>query len=213
MLVRYFMSSSVFTVGPDLTCEEALRQLRQRAFRRAPVVENSRLVGVVTERDLIRRLPGTPAQASTRFGEEGLDSPVSRVMTRPPITVRSTDSLETTALLMRRKKIGGVPVVDHDCLMGIITESDVFRALCVILAFDEGCRVLIEEDAGPERGVTDYVQRASQNACRVRSLLRHPRPEGGWMVYVNVVGGSIDGFVDDVCGPARRIISVEHEED
>ena len=63
MLVRNFMVSDVVTLSPDQTCHAALQELQRCKVRRAPVVQNNKLVGIVSERDLLRVLPGTCAQA------------------------------------------------------------------------------------------------------------------------------------------------------
>ena len=69
MLVRNFMVSDVVTLSPDQTCQAALQELQRCKVRRAPVVQNNKLVGIVSERDLLRVMPGTCAQASTEPAE------------------------------------------------------------------------------------------------------------------------------------------------
>ena len=209
MLVRYYMSSTVISMDPDMSCLDAYNLLEKHGVRRAPVVEDGQLVGIVTQGDLVRRLPGTPAQASTKAGEAGIDTAVRRVMTADPITVKSSDTLESVAQKMVEHRIGGLPVTDRGKLSGIITESNVFRGLCKLLAFGTGCRIVIEEPQDAGEDGTDYVKLCLRYGCTVRGLLRHPLSSGGSMVYLNVEGGKVDKLVDAVWSQENQVISVE----
>ena len=111
MLVRHFMASDVVTLSPDQTCHEALQALQRCKVRRAPVVQNNKLVGIVSERDLLRVMPGTCAQASTIAGEAGMDLPVRDIMRTKVITLSPSDHLKQAASIMLKHQIGGVPVV------------------------------------------------------------------------------------------------------
>jgi len=86
-------------------------------FRRLPVIENGELVGIITERD-IRQHWGY------------LDSTkVDAAMTANPVTITSRDTAENAARLMLQHKIGGLPVVENGKLIGIVSTSDLLRAL------------------------------------------------------------------------------------
>ena len=198
MLLRYFMTSNVFTLPPDRSCLEAYRELRRRCIRRAPIMDGSRLVGIVTERDLLRIIPGTATQVSTKAGQAGMDTPVQRVMTADPKTLKPTDTVQSAAQMMLTHKIGGIPVVEGDALKGLVTESDIFRVLCRVLSFETGCHVLLEEPDGVGSERTDYVRLCQKHGCLVSGLLRHPCPEGGSMVYLSIEGGNVDALVEEV---------------
>ena len=136
------MTSDLFTLSPDQTCHEALAEFKRRKIRRAPVVENGRLIGIVSERDLLRVLPGTCGQASTLAGEDGMELPVRNIMGTDIVTLGPNDHLAKAASLMLKRRIGGVPVVHDGKLKGIITESDVFKALYAILTSGAGSIVI-----------------------------------------------------------------------
>lgn len=128
-LVRDWMSRNVITVPPDATLPEADKLMVSKTIRRLPVVENGRLVGIVTYGDIREARPS----AATSLSMWELNYLVSRLkvselMTRDPITVSQDATIGEAAQLLLRHMIGGLPVVDNKGkLVGIITESDIFR--------------------------------------------------------------------------------------
>ncbi len=127
MLVRDRMTTSVCTVSPDSPLERALVLMRSRHIRRLPVLQQGRLVGIVTWTDLMR---ASPASTLSRWEIPALlkEAQVHEVMTPSPETVSPETPLEDAAAIMRRRKIGGLPVVKNGALVGIVTESDIFDA-------------------------------------------------------------------------------------
>lgn len=115
----------------DATLDQALEMLENYRFRHLPVVEGNRLVGLVSDRDL--RL-ATGMQPATRrlVSADGtqLHGPqrVSEIMQTSVVTLAPEDALEDAALLMAQRKIGAIPVVHRDELVGIVTETNCLRA-------------------------------------------------------------------------------------
>ena len=174
MFVRNWMSSPVVTVPPEMPAESARGFMARRKVRRLPVVEGERLVGIVTLSDL---------QAARREGAF-----VADVMTRNPLTVPPDETLERAAKIMIEKKISGIPVVDAEGgVAGIITESDVFRALCELLGVKEkGARVVFSV---PEEGDLLEAVRRRLGSLVPRSLATfHNAERGCWEVVTRVRG-------------------------
>jgi CBS domain-containing protein len=118
MLVRDRMSTPAYTVRPDTSFQQALAVMQEKGIRRLPVVDDSgHLVGIVAQRDLLI--------AALRFLQSRVD--VSEVMAAPVITVTPDMPIARVATLMLNNKIGGIPVVEGDEVVGVITESDIFR--------------------------------------------------------------------------------------
>ena len=141
-----------------------------------------------------------------------MDCPVRDVMTTEVQTLRPTDALQSAAQLMSKHKIGGIPVVEKDELRGIITESDVFRALYRILSFETGCQILVEESSSVSEEQTEYMKLCLKHKCLMNGLLRYARAEGGSITYLSIAGGDIEAFVDDVWDLSdRAVISVERQ--
>jgi acetoin utilization protein AcuB len=202
------MSEEVTTLTPDTTCRDAYRRFREAGIRRAPVLIGDRLVGIVSERDLLRVLPGTLGQVSTLAGEEGLQIPVETVMTREVVTVHPSDHLEIAVQLMLKHKIGGIPVVGAGRLRGIITESDIFKAVWGMLSSARGTRILFEVPQEFKEGTVDYVGLSIAHGCKVRALLRYPR-EPGAMYFMRVEGRDVDAFVNALWQHSAKVIAVE----
>jgi CBS domain-containing protein len=124
------MTPDPITVGPNTTLPEAARLMKECNIHRLPVVDNERLVGIVTLGD-IREASPSNAHSLSIYELNYLIArlTVGEIMTRDPITVTPDMSVEAAARLMLEHKIGGLPVMDGDHLVGIITETDIFRLL------------------------------------------------------------------------------------
>ncbi len=118
MIVSERMSSPVVTVPTDTDFQTALALMQRRKLRRLPIVDaKGALVGIVAERDLLL--------AATRFLQSRVE--VSDIMKKRLVTVAPGALLKDAARLMLENKVGGLPVVENGALVGIITESDIFR--------------------------------------------------------------------------------------
>ena len=128
MLVEDAMTSAVETLSPDETLRDAINLLRSKRIRHLPVVEASRLVGIVTDRDVKRATPSVlSGVAKEDYDSSLLTIKVAQFMTREPITVTRKSGLKTAVGIFIDKKIGALPVVDDGRLAGILTEIDVLR--------------------------------------------------------------------------------------
>jgi acetoin utilization protein AcuB len=146
MLVGERMSHPAITIQPDWSINKALNLMRQENIHRLPVIDDQgMLVGIVSEGDLLRTAPPDAAQLSLLerdFIYEKLT--VARIMTRKILTVSLDASIEEAARMMVDHNIGGMPVVgtDPQVVVGIITESDIFKIFLELLgARQSGIRV------------------------------------------------------------------------
>ena len=128
-LVREIMQEKLVTIGASdrLSTVEDIMALGR--VRHIPVVHGGRLVGVVSERDLLRASLSTLAHRSDerRAFLDAID--IAAVMSAPPIVVAPGDTAEVAALVMADEKIGCLPVVDRGELVGLVTETDLLRYL------------------------------------------------------------------------------------
>lgn len=138
MQVREIMTSPVTSVDVDDPLVKALDLMRSGGFRRLPVLQQGRLVGVVTDRDL-RLATNSPLVLSEKwYSEFILESiKVKACMTPDPITIGPDASVLAAAQLMRQKKIGGLPVVEAGALVGIVTVTDLLDFLIQRLEQEE----------------------------------------------------------------------------
>ena len=114
MIVQDWMSKKIATVRPEDTASAARRLISKHRVRQLPVLQNGKLVGIVTDRDL----RAAPDDASL----------VEQLMTFQPKTVAPDDFVDTAAYLLRTRKINAAPVVSGDRVLGIITTSDLLDA-------------------------------------------------------------------------------------
>lgn len=128
MLVRECMTAPAFVVPPTMEALAALDQMIQFKFRRLPVERDGKIVGIVTRNDLESKL-GWDRMTWRRLGRR-----VEDAMTPNPFTVAPEDPIEKVVELMLQHRIGGVPVVEHGKVVGMVTESDIFRAFARSIA-------------------------------------------------------------------------------
>lgn len=182
MFVRDWMTSQPVTVAPDLRLFAALKLMNDRHFRRLPVVRDKKLVGIITKSDIYSAL-GPVAQWGTF--EEGSEPAVEENMTRDPVSVSSKDPLENAAVVMLEKRISGLPVVDGGRLVGIITETDIFKAMLEIMGVKEGGARIVLQLASPMNLLAELSKKTAGLA--VRSVITF-RDKDKWKAVVRVRG-------------------------
>jgi CBS domain-containing protein len=134
MRIREWMTPSPVTVTPTTPVAGLTRMMTLRRLRHLPVVEDERLVGIITDRDLRTVLPSPATSFSAGEVHFLLDRlTVSQVMTRHVLTVAPEEPMAEAVRQMLEQKIGALPVVEHGRLVGIITEIDVLRAFASVL--------------------------------------------------------------------------------
>lgn len=174
MLVGDWMSQNVATVTEDVSMIKAGRIMREKHIRRLPVVDKEgKLIGIVSERDL---RAASPSKATTLDVYEMTylltELKVKTIMTRNPISIRPTDTVERAALILRDRKFGSLPVTDEaGKVVGIITDTDIFRLLVSITGIDQdGIQIglRLSTDEGSLKPVLDELRR---HEARIISIL------------------------------------------
>ncbi len=176
MLVGERMTRHPITVHEDERVEEALQLMRKERVRRLPVLDKKgKLVGIVSEKDLLYASP-SPATTLSIYEVHYLLSKltVKEVMTRNVITVTEFTPIEEAARIMVDNKIGGLPVMRGDTLVGIITETDLFKIFLELLgARERGVRltVLVPEQPGILAQLTHRIAEAGGNIVALGTFL------------------------------------------
>jgi acetoin utilization protein AcuB len=129
MIVKDFMTTSPISVSPATPIAEARDLMVRRRIRHLLILHDERLVGIVTDRDVRLNLP-SPASSLSVWEVNYLLTKLTagEVMTKNVITVSPNQTMTEAARLMLEKKIGALPVVEGDRVVGILTETDVLRA-------------------------------------------------------------------------------------
>ncbi|ABV32968.1 MULTISPECIES: CBS domain-containing protein [Pseudothermotoga] len=138
MFVRDVMTTDVVTISPDASFSEAMELIRKRGVRRLPVVKNDKVVGIITEKDL---LSASPSQATTLDVWE-LTSllgklKIKQIMKKDVIHVHPNTPIEEAARIMTDKKIGSLIVLENERMVGIVTETDIFKVFINMLGARE----------------------------------------------------------------------------
>lgn len=176
MFVRERMSTKPVTITADVPITEALRIMRQNRVRRLPVLgETGELIGIVSEKDLLYASP-SPATSLSIYEMHYMLSRlrVTELMTADPITTTPDTLLEEAALIMADNKIGGLPVVQDGRLVGIITETDIFKVFLELLgAREKGLRLTlrIPERMGEMARITTAIARLGGNILALGTFL------------------------------------------
>ncbi len=129
------MSQPVISVGPKEPIQDALNLMREKSVRRLPVVnDQGDLIGIISEQDLLEASPSDATSLSI-WELNYLISKVTvdDVMTKEVITVKEDTPIQEAARIMADSKIGGLPVLRNGDVVGIVTETDLFKILLELL--------------------------------------------------------------------------------
>ena len=143
MLVGARMSRSIITIPPDMPVVDALNLMKREHIRRTPVVKEGKMVGIVSDKDLLYASP-SPVTSLSVWEINYLLSKITvkDVMTSQVITVTEDTPIEEAARIMADNKIGGLPVMRGEQVVGIITETDLFKLFLELMgAREAGVRV------------------------------------------------------------------------
>ena len=174
MLIKSWMTKEVITLTPERTMMKASKLMKDNGIKRLPVVDTEgKLVGIVSDRDIKE---ASPSKATTLDTHELYyllsEIKVKDIMTTNPEVVSPEDTVEKAAAIMQEKRIGGMPVVDDKGgLVGIITDSDVFKVLIHITGVHMGgvqFGIKLSMEIGTLNSALEYLR---DKGCRIISIL------------------------------------------
>ncbi|AEB11231.1 CBS and ACT domain-containing protein [Marinithermus hydrothermalis] len=180
MLVRDVMHSPVITIAADATLAEANEVMWRQGIRHLPVMDQGRLVGILTDRDI--RL-ATSRLAPVPFTETAR---VEAVMTAPVLTADPLDPVEEAAQVMRQHKIGSLPVLEGRELVGIVTGIDLLDALIKMTgAAKPSGRLEVRLPDEPGR-LAELTRFLADRGLNIHSALTYPADEDATHVVLRV---------------------------
>ncbi len=196
MLIKDWMTKDPVTITEDTSMIKAIHTMKERRFRRLPVVAGGKLVGMVTDRDLKE---ASPSKATSLDVHELYyllaELQVQEIMSRNPISVSQDETVEHAAQVMLEHTISGLPVVNAGGkVVGIITQSDVFRAFMHITGVLQGgvqFGLRLEDRPGLIKEVVDLLR--ARGARFVSLLSSYTTSKEGYRdVYIRVKNLSPD---------------------
>ena len=211
MLVGKRMTHNPITIKPDLPIAEALEWMRREKIRRFPVVDKkARLVGIVTHTDLLHAAPSSATSLNIWEVTYLLSQvKVKEVMTKEVITVDEDCLVEEAARIMADNKIGGLPVIRDGIVVGIITESDLFKIFLEILgAREKGVRLtlLAPYIKGSLAQIASRITEQGGNILALNVFLGDD--PSNWGCHLKVADISKDKLLEVVGPLAVKIIDV-----
>ena len=219
MLVGNWMSKDVITVDVEDSMHDAVKRMKQNNIRMLPVLKKGKLVGIVTDRDLKR----AAASDATTLDVHELLYLVSKIkvrdiMTKDPITVPQTYTIEETAEVLLKNKISGVPVVDQNGdIVGTITQSDLFRVLISLTGVgNRGIQFAfqLEDRSGSIKEVADVIRKYGGRMVSILSSYQDV-PEGYREVYIrmrSIERSNLQKLREELSRTATLIYMVDHRE-
>jgi acetoin utilization protein AcuB len=130
ILVREYMTAPAASISKDARLLDAALMMRRSGFRHLPIVDGEKLVGIITDRDVQRFAPSLLGNVSQEeYNAIFEETPLEKVMTRNPFTVCADSPIQEATAILHDRKLGCVPVVEGEELVGIITVTDMLRLL------------------------------------------------------------------------------------
>ena len=189
MAVKDFMTRKVVYISPDTTIAHAADMMREQTLHRLPVIENDKLVGLVTEGTIAEASPSKATSLSIYEMNYLLNkTKVKDVMIHDVITVSRYASLEDATYLMLKNKVGILPVVDNEQVYGVITDRDIFKAFLEVSGYgEEGVRMRFVTEN--EVGVLEHIIRLLvEENLNISNTVNIPRRDGKIVIEVQIDG-------------------------
>lgn len=215
MFVEKWMTPDPKTVAHDASISLVAMEMNRLKFRHFPVVEptrsGARLVGIVSKYDIARGFPNNLNPFSLEVVEDSVPRPVSSVMTKKVITTTPGCPIEEAARMLRSHRIGALPVLKDNKLVGIITESDLFDAFVNITgAKNGGVRLLVESEA-PDSPIPAVLQLSRQAKVDLLSVMsfHENRLRRKDLTIFRFAHRLPAGFLQEIAKAGFRLVTVE----
>jgi len=216
MFVKLWMHEDIITIRPDSSIAEAEVLMNNHKIRRLPVTdEEGHLLGILSKEDIKNALPSI---IDANFDETARalarQAKIEAFMTKDPITFGPMEPLEKVAATMRKNKIGGIPVVTDNKIVGIITESDIFEAFTEILGGNrDGVRIelSIDSDAQSIYRTLDIFKKHEMNLLTM--VVCNDFSTDNRLLTIRFQGEEeyIDPLIDDLWSVGCKINSIIRE--
>ena len=196
MFVINRMTKNPMTVTDDTKVDEVAHLMKKHNFRRLPVVDDGKLVGFLSDSDLMRVAP-SPATTLSRYEINSLLAKicVRDIMKKDVVSVNVDATIEEAALIMYKNKIGGMPVVSNmGAVVGVITETDIFKTFVDVMGLADGKTRITLEVTDKIGVVKDIAEIFGQAGVSIDSLITCKKEDNKYEI---VIRGDIPN-IDDI---------------
>jgi len=187
MLVKDRMTPNPVSISPSTSFPEAYGIVRDSDIRHLPVMDsNNKLVGILTKTDILQASPSVTTALSVFEANYLLANlHVSEIMVSPPITVADDAPLEEAARIMVENKIGCLPVMRDELMIGIVTETDIFKTFVEVLEGESASlrvTVIVKDVPGELARIAGEIAKIGGNICSV-ARFRTETPEDAYITF------------------------------
>lgn len=196
MFVINRMTKNPMTVTADTKVDEVAHLMKKHNFRRLPVVDDGKLVGFLSDSDLMRVAP-SPATTLSRYEINSLLAKicVRDIMKKDVVSVNVGATIEEAALIMYKNKIGGMLVVSNmGAVVGVITETDIFKTFVDVMGLADGKTRITLEVTDKIGVVKDIAEIFGQAGVSIDSLITCKKEDNKYEI---VIRGDITN-IDDI---------------
>lgn len=196
MFVINRMTKNPMTVTADTKVDEVAHLMKKHNFRRLPVVDDGKLVGFLSDNDLMRVAPSS-ATTLSRYEINSLLAKicVRDIMKKDVVSVNVDATIEEAALIMYKNKIGGMPVVSNmGAVVGVITETDIFKTFVDVMGLADGKTRITLEVTDKIGVVKDIAEIFGQAGVSIDSLITCKKEDNKYEI---VIRGDITN-IDDI---------------
>jgi len=208
MIVDLCMTRRVETVTPETPLGEAVQRMIDRNIRRLVVVRGRAIVGMICRQDIAHASPPD----CNPFSVAGLDEfpmsgTVAGIMHSPVVTIEADQPIEAAARRMTEHHIGGLPVVQGDKLVGIVTESDIFRVFAKLLSGQPGSSRITFDITQKPAALVGFVQLCGDLRLEVTSIITF-NDGVRRLAVARVQGTNTDRLIDRLWDTGQSVLSV-----
>lgn len=186
MFVINRMTKNPITVTADTKVDEVAHLMKKHNFRRLPVVDDGKLVGFLSDSDLMRVAP-SPATTLSRYEINSLLAKicVRDIMKKDVVSVNVDATIEEAALIMYKNKIGGMPVVSNmGAVVGVITETDIFKTFVDVMGLADGKTRITLEVTDKIGVVKDIAEIFGQAGVSIDSLITCKKEDNKYEIVI-----------------------------
>ncbi|GEM_PF-470402 len=180
MFVEKWMTANPFTLPPHMTISAAALEMSRHRFRHMLIAEpaagGKKLLGLVSKYDVARAFPKDYNPFSVEVTEQTVAAPLATIMARNVVTVEPYCALEEAARILRERRINALPVVRGGFLVGIITESDIFKALLHMIGADSRAVKLILESGDVKDALLAVARLCDERRIALHNASSFPDP-------------------------------------
>nr|WP_092074562.1 CBS domain-containing protein [Dendrosporobacter quercicolus]NSL49045.1 CBS domain-containing protein [Dendrosporobacter quercicolus DSM 1736]SDN01689.1 acetoin utilization protein AcuB [Dendrosporobacter quercicolus] len=213
MFVASRMTPDPVTITPATTVADASELMRTHKFRRLPVVADKKIVGIVTDRDLMEVSP-SPATTLSIFELNYLlaKMQVKDIMTKNVVTIGVGATVEEAALVMYNNRIGGLPVVDDSGqVAGLITETDIFKCFVDIMGLPGGKTRLTIDVTDKVGVISDIAAVFTVLDVNIGSMATYTLPDGRYELVIRTDAADLDELLKRLAAkgyPVSHVVKI-----